>query len=78
MRARRKGLADVGERQEIVAGERRVVEDREQQRQAELRWRRPKDISGELVPRDRAQLDAKHLESDEKQHESDRDRDDAT
>ena len=71
----RKGLADVGERQQVVAGERRVVEGREHQGEPKLRRRRADHISREFMPTDGAQLDAKHLEGDEEQHETDDDRD---
>ena len=70
----RQRLADVGEGEQVVAGERDVVEDRQNDRGSELRGRRSQHVPGNLVPRHRTQLDPQHLERDQEQRESDDDR----
>ncbi len=66
----RQRLADVGECEQVVAGEGGVVEDRQNDRGSELRDRRSQHVPGNLVPRHRTQLDPQHLQRRHEQRES--------
>jgi hypothetical protein len=73
-----KALADVGEREQIVAGERRVIERGERQRDRELDERRAGDVGGQFGPGDRAKLEAQHFERRDEEQQADDDGDGMT
>jgi hypothetical protein len=58
-----------GVRDQVVAGEDGVVDDRQQDGERELRGRKGERPGPEIVRAHRAQLDAQHLEGDEEEHE---------
>ena len=65
----REPAAHVGQGEKIVTGEHRVVDDGENDREAEAQRRRGENIGSQLVPADAAQLGAQDAERRQKQHE---------